>query len=109
MNVKYQQAKKDGICTRCYIAPAAEGRTKCLNCLDYEAVAQMVYVGKMTPEQKAEFKRRVNLNAKKRRAQRVKNRICTRCGKTPADDGYKTCRKCREKITKEQRRKRLYG
>ena len=103
---RYEEDKAKGICTRCHMHPAAEGKTKCLNCLDYEAVAQMVHVARLTPEEKRERNKRINLNARKRRQRRGELGICVKCGKVPAQDGRKTCRECREKQKKIMRRNR---
>lgn len=92
------------ICTRCGKNPAVEGKTKCLNCLDYEAVAQYTRYCNLTPEQRKSYHARINESQKKRRKVRRDHGVCTKCGKRKADTGYVTCKICRAEW-RERRRK----
>ena len=96
------------ICTRCKMVPPAPGKTKCLNCLDYEAVAQMKYWYSLPEEKREEQTKKRKENMKKRREQLKANGICTQCGKAKADEGYVTCERCRVIYRERQRANREY-
>lgn len=74
-----------GLCTRCGIRPAQQGRRQCFDC-----------------------NRLGTANWMARADQRVQAGLCARCGKRPHRDGARTCDECakREKErSKEWRRK----
>lgn len=96
---------KTRTCTRCGCV-AAPGKTKCLDCLDYEAVAQMRYWHGLSDARRKELtKRKIETN--KRRYDRLKeNHICVKCGKRKVTEGHATCVLCREKLREKQRERR---
>ena len=67
----YLHLKEAGICTKCHVRPAVEGKTRCLRCTDYDA------------------KRRVE-----HRAKCIDAGICYRCGVRPIVEGKRKCREC---------------
>ena len=87
--------KTEKLCARCKMLPAAKGKTKCLNCLDYEAAAQMKYFYNLPDEERQrQIQNRAN-RTKRIRAERKANGICTKCGKRKPTGGFFTCEICR--------------
>ena len=91
------------MCARCGVTPAAEGRTKCPDCLDYEAVAQYMRYWRMSKREKQKLYEQIGDCQKRLRKKRREEGICTRCGKRKADIGYVTCGKCRAKAREKAR------
>lgn len=107
-NLEVRQTRKwyqsHGICPRCCKNELLGDEKSCPECrakASENATRRRERVGKDEINQKhAEW-------AKKEHQRRIEQGICTRCGKRIAENGYKTCGICREKIRNYKRIK--YG
>ena len=94
--MRYQWYKSHGICPRCGQADAAKGRVYCLNCLDKEAVATMVYKSK---HDMSEYNRQ---NCRERYYKAKEEGTCVRCKQNKAREGKVTCQTCFNKVREKQ-------
>ena len=107
------------MCCKCHKRPAALGRKKCQQCLDYMADYQRKLRQKKTQEgmcQRCLCRPRVDgrlcavgaakhekdlpknaIRAKYMRAQRKARGLCSSCGQRPPAPGYKQCEICKQK------------
>ena len=93
---RYEWYKSHGICPRCGQADAVKGKVYCLNCLDKEAVATMIY--KATHDTKEKNR----IFCKRRYDKATKSGICVRCFKRKARKGKVTCKICFNKVREKQ-------
>lgn len=103
----YNWYKSHGICPRCGQADAVKGKVFCLNCLDRQAVAAMVYRSSHDTTES----NRVRCRERYRKARETG--ICVRCYQNKAREGKATCQICFSKIREKQaiyqRLKRMEG
>ena len=94
--MRYQWYKAHGICPRCGQEDAAKGKVYCLNCLDKEAVATMIY--RSTHDTRENNRK----DCRERYYKAKENGICVRCRQNKAREGKVTCQACFNKIREHQ-------
>ena len=103
--------REAGLCIRCGMQPAAEGRASCEPCLEKRRASDRAKyaVGKAAGlpygGANADAKRRAaRTRSKKRQKARLDAGLCIRCGHNPPADGGITCAPCRDKRQAAERR-----
>lgn len=92
----YYWYKSRGICPRCHAKDASKGKVYCLDCLDKEAVATMIY------KSKHDTKENNRIFCRDRYQKAKEEGICVRCFKRKARDGKISCQMCFNKIREKQ-------
>ena len=105
------ERREAGLCVRCGIAPAADGRKSCEPCLEKRRAADRAkYAAGKAAGLKyggacVEAKRRAGRAKSKRRQQeRIEAGLCIRCGQRRPVEGGTTCQPCREKRQAAEKR-----
>lgn len=94
--------KSHGICPICRKEKLAPGRSKCLNCLDENAIAAMMWRSNMTQKQLKDYEKKGNERAKERRRKRREAGLCEVCGRPRIDK--RLCVECRIKARAANRK-----
>ena len=90
----YEYKKARGICVVCGQAEAIAGRTRCEVCRARQK-ENALFAGKREPSPERKEHHRAQERAKY--AEDKANGICPMCQKPKPDDGFVSCRPCREK------------
>lgn len=93
--------QSNGICPECRQNNLMGDERICLEC-SAKRYSQRIARYNTNPE---EFKAKDRAEQKKTRARRIEKGLCTKCGKVRANNGYKTCTKCRIKARNAKRNK----
>ena len=89
----------NGICPECRHNNLMGDERVCPEC-SAKRYSQRIARYNANPEK---FKARDRLEQKKIRTRRAEKGLCVYCGKVKADEGYKTCSKCRNKLKIKKR------
>lgn len=98
-NKERSKANKDyylkmGICPYCRKRKITSGYKSCFPCR--EQISLKRKQESADPERKGLLLQR----EKEKRKERLKNGLCTKCGKNKPENGYRTCAECRRKVKK---------
>lgn len=91
----------NGICPECRKNNLVGDERVCPEC-SAKRYSQVIARYNANPE---EFKAKDRAEQKKIRTRRIEKGMCVKCGKVKADEGFKTCTKCRTKARNAKRNK----
>lgn len=94
MRRRYAEAKAAGVCVRCGKAPARDKRTECKACAEFLNAKKLTMLHAY-PGKYEKYLERCRKSGAERRAQRIAEGKCTRCG-APAAEGVRLCERCRD-------------
>lgn len=86
----YEWYKEHRICVRCKQVKAIKGKTKCVECTEFERAKSRQYYA----EHRQAIRAIQHSGYKRRRAGYISAGMCPCCGKREPREGYKLCEAC---------------
>lgn len=108
---RYQYRKENGICTSCGKNKAADGKTRCQECLNKRNEQGKQYRENLKgTEKEKQIRKRESVRNYNTYNERKANGICAKCGKNQTTNGKALCEDClakaRENVDREASRKK---